>query len=129
MENHENAASPIQGIHISWMNAAIIIMSLILYILLTITSLHVSKTTQASYDAMNDFSNCTQLGELFLDGSNYLTRPASIYPPQTGHTWTIILPKSILPTGGMSPWIFYPSLSREKKSIPISRPLWISPLC
>ena len=86
MENHENAASPIQGIHISWMNAAIIIMSLILYILLTITSLHVSKTTQASYDAMNDFSNCTQLGELFLDGSNYLTEQARLYISTTNRT-------------------------------------------
>jgi len=79
MEDHQTAASPIKGIHISRMNAAIIVMSLLLYILLSVTALHVSRTTKASYDAMDDLNTCTQLGELFRDGSDYLTEQARLY--------------------------------------------------
>lgn len=79
MSDHTQATESVKGIHISRMNAAIILISLALYILLTVTAFRVSGIIHDSYLNMDDFSSCTQIGELFRDGSDYLTEQARLY--------------------------------------------------
>lgn len=78
-ENHTKPAKLIKGIHISRMNAAIITASVVLYILLTATALHVSKTIQETYQAIQEYFLCMQTGWTFSEGSDYLTDYARLY--------------------------------------------------
>lgn len=75
----ENHIKPVKGIHISGMNAAIIAVSIVLYILLTATAVHVSGTVQDTYLAIEEYYHCTQVGELFKKGSDYLTEQSRLY--------------------------------------------------
>lgn len=72
-------AKPVKGIRISRMNAAIITISLFLYVLLSVTAFRVSGTIQDSYRAMEEFFTCTQIGKYFYGGSNYLTEQARLF--------------------------------------------------
>lgn len=75
----KNSEQPIKGIHISRMNAAIIVISLMLYLLLTATVIHVSGTIQDTYRSIANFSACTRAGELFRRGSDLLTEQVRLY--------------------------------------------------
>ena len=75
----ENNTKPLKGIHISRMNAITTIMTLSLYILLTITVFHVSSIIHENNRDVDGFSTSTQLGELFRSGSAFLTEQARLY--------------------------------------------------
>lgn len=69
----------IKGIHISHMHAAIIIISCILYILLTATAYFVADTLHDTYTAIDDFAVCTQTEYSFISASDYLTEQVRLY--------------------------------------------------
>lgn len=75
----KDQTKPVKGIRISRMSAAVVVLSFILYILLTVTVVHVSKTLKTLYEAMLDYTNCMQIVEMFRDGSDYLTEQARFY--------------------------------------------------
>lgn len=75
----KDSTAPVKGIRISRMSAVIIVISLILYALLTATVIHVSGSLQTLYHAVNEFSESTQLAELFSSGSDFLTEQARLY--------------------------------------------------
>ncbi len=71
--------SALKGIHISRMHIVIILMSAVLYILLTATAYRVSSSLWASYTAMDISFVTIENEKLLLDGSDYLTEQARLY--------------------------------------------------
>lgn len=76
---NQKAKSLIKGIRISWMNTIIIVVSCILYILLTATADHASRVIRDTYNSMDEFADCMEIESLFRDGSDYLTEQAQFY--------------------------------------------------
>lgn len=70
---------PSRGIRISRMNVVIIVVSCILYVLLTVTVNHFAKTFSDTYRMMEEYVSCEQDGALLLDGSDYLTEQVRLY--------------------------------------------------
>lgn len=83
----KDSNQPIKGIRISRMNAAIIVISMLLYVCLTATAFHVSGTIQDTYSSIANFSLCAQVGELFSRGSDYLTEQARLYVSTEDISW------------------------------------------
>lgn len=69
----------VKGIRISHMNAAIIVITCVLSILMIATAYYVSKTLHKSYIAINDFAVCTQTEHSFIEASDYLTEQVRLY--------------------------------------------------
>lgn len=83
----KNAERPMKGIHISRMNAAIIVISVLLYLFLTATVIHVTGTIQDTYRSIASFDACTQDAELFRRGSDFLTEQVRLYVTTEDSTW------------------------------------------
>ena len=69
----------IKGVHISYMHAAIIVISCVLSILLTATAYYVSRTLHKTYTAIDEFAACTQTEGSFIAASDYLTEQVRLY--------------------------------------------------
>lgn len=69
----------IKGIRISHLHATIIVISCILYILLTATAYFVSDTLHDTYTAIDDFAVCTQMENSFVAASDYLKEQVRLY--------------------------------------------------
>jgi len=83
----KNSEQPIKGIHISHMNAAIIVVSLLLYLSLSGTALHASGSIQDTYRSIAGFSTCAQFGEQFRRGSDFLTEQVRLYVTTEDSAW------------------------------------------
>ena len=84
----DKAAQPqIKGIHISHMNAAIIVITCVLSILMIATAYYVSKTLHKTYIAINDFAVCTQTEHSFIEASDYLTEQVRLYTVTGGREY------------------------------------------
>ena len=79
MENRQKPEQSMRGIQISKMNAAIIVSSFLLYILLTATAIHVSMTIHDTYYAMDRYFGCVQLENLLRSGTRELTEQVRLY--------------------------------------------------
>ena len=69
----------IKGIHIIRMQTAIMIISCVLFLLLTATAYHVSATLHDTYTAINEFAVCTRTENSFIAASDYLTEQVRLY--------------------------------------------------
>ena len=69
----------VKGIRISRMNAAIIVITCVLSILMIATAYYVSKTLHKTYIAISDFAVCTQTEHSFIEASDYLTEQVRLY--------------------------------------------------
>lgn len=79
----ENNTQPVKGIRISRMNLITTIMTLSLYILLTVTVSHVSSVIRDNNLDVDGFSTGTQMAQLFRGSSSFLTEQARLYVTTT----------------------------------------------
>lgn len=75
----EHDPTPVKGIHISRMNWITSLATLALYVLLTVTVVSVSGIIQSNYQDVGSFTACNQMGEMFQEGSRYLTEQVRLY--------------------------------------------------
>lgn len=75
----KNQQNEVKGIRISRMNFVMCIIACVMFLLLTATVIHVTKTFRNTYAAIRDYVSCMQYGRDFLDSSDYLTDRVRLY--------------------------------------------------